>query len=228
MRQRDGPRRQVRELQADGIRRFRDRTVRHCRRNVPCPRAGAAAGSTPRPPETVTLRQVSGLHAISAVADFAPSPLPRRFRERDTVIVKRVQKPRMADKLVGAEQLQLAERSVEQGHAGIAREARQVRKSVRLRHAAMDGRRQGAARRVGCRRARPRSLRRCAPARRRAGRPGLAIRSRLSIPPAWPRPRSAAVLAGAGARSGCGPGSPRTRNAPHPTHTAPHHVPAGR
>ena len=51
----------------------------------------------------------------------------------------------------------------------------------------------------GCRRARPRSARQCAPARRRAGRPGRAIRSRISIPPAGPRPRSAAVLAGVGA-----------------------------
>ena len=53
----------------------------------------------------------------------------------------------MPTKLVDAERPQPAEGPVEHGHAGIARESRREQKSVRLRHAGMDGRRQGAARR---------------------------------------------------------------------------------
>ena len=54
----------------------------------------------------------------------------------------------MADKLADAEHPQLCEGTVEHRHAGIAREPRREQESVRLRHAGMDSRRQGAARRM--------------------------------------------------------------------------------
>ena len=54
----------------------------------------------------------------------------------------------MADKLDEVEHPHLAEGAVEHGHADFAGEPRREQESVRLRHTGMDGRRQGAARRM--------------------------------------------------------------------------------
>ena len=75
-------------------------------------------------------------------------PLLWRFPQHDIVFVERIHKPGVMDKLVDAEQPQLAEGPVEHGYAGITHESRREQKSVRLRHSGMHGRRQSAARRM--------------------------------------------------------------------------------
>ena len=83
----------------------------------------------------------------SAILD-ASFPVPRRFRQHNVVVVEGVQEFGMADKFADVEPPQPAEGRVEHGHACVAGEPRREQETVRLRHAGMDGRRQGPARRM--------------------------------------------------------------------------------